>query len=64
MVLLDENFNASAIYEASRVDVLAALALPGSRSRNERGALGLSKVQIHFAAAVAAAHQVIAAKIH
>ena len=43
MVLLDENFNASAIYEASRADVLAALALPGSRSRNERGALGLSK---------------------
>jgi hypothetical protein len=43
LVLLDENFNASAIYEACRVNVLAALAVPGSRSRNERGALGLSK---------------------
>ena len=43
MVLLDENFNATEIYEAQRVDVLAALQAPGSKSRNERGALGLGK---------------------
>lgn len=43
LVLLDEDFNATAIYEAERVEVLAALAEPGSISRNERGALGVSK---------------------
>jgi hypothetical protein len=43
LVLLDEHFDAMAIYEADRVAVLAALALPGSKSRNERGALSLSK---------------------
>ena len=43
LVLLDENFNATSIYEADREDVLRVLAEPGSKSRNERGALGVSK---------------------
>ena len=43
MVLLDENFDATHIYEAERADVLQALAAPGSRARNERGALGVNK---------------------
>ena len=43
MVLLDDNLDAYAIYEADRDKVLKALAAPGSRARNERGALSLSK---------------------
>jgi hypothetical protein len=43
MVLLDENFEAFEIHEADRKTVLAALAVPGSKARNERGALGLQK---------------------
>lgn len=43
LVLLDANFEATVIYEASRAAVIAALTAPGSRSRNERGALGISK---------------------
>jgi hypothetical protein len=43
LVLLNENFDATAIYEADREPVLAALAHPGSKARNERGALGVSK---------------------
>ena len=43
MVLLDENFDATEIYEAERSVVLAALSAPGSRARNERGALGVRK---------------------
>ena len=43
LVLLDENFNATSIYEAGRAEVLAALAAPGSISRNVRGALGIGK---------------------
>ena len=43
MVLLDENFEATAIYEALRANVLKALSEPGSRARNERGALTISK---------------------
>jgi hypothetical protein len=43
LVLMDENFNATAIYEADRQPVIDALSVPGSRSRNERGALGVSK---------------------
>jgi hypothetical protein len=43
MVLLDENLNATAIYEADRVPVIAALTAPGSKARNERGALAVSK---------------------
>ena len=41
MVLLDENFDATEIYEASRAAVLAALSAPGSKARNERGALSV-----------------------
>ena len=43
LVLLDENFDAFEIYEAEREPVLAALTAPGSRARNERGALAVSK---------------------
>ena len=43
MVLLDEEFNATAIYEAARPDVVAALTAPGSKARNERGALAVDK---------------------
>lgn len=43
MVLLDENFDALEIYEAQRADVLKALSVPGSKARNERGALGVNK---------------------
>src|SRR6266853_2014071 len=43
MVLLNENFDATEIYQADRPDVVAALTAPGSKARNERGALGVSK---------------------
>ncbi len=43
LVLLDVNFEATAIFEADRDAVLAALAVPGSKARNERGALAVSK---------------------
>lgn len=43
LVLLDGNFDATAIYEAPREAVIAALTKPGSKSRNERGALGIAK---------------------
>lgn len=43
LVLLDGNFEAKVIYEAPRESVIAALSMPGSKSRNERGSLGISK---------------------
>ncbi len=43
LVLLDDNFNATSIYEAGRTEVLFALAAPGSKARNERGSLGVGK---------------------
>lgn len=43
LVLLDENFEATAIYEVPRAAVIAALTVPGSKARNERGALGVAK---------------------
>ncbi len=43
LVLLDSRFDATEIYEAGRARVVAALAAPGSRARNERGALGVNK---------------------
>ena len=43
MVLLDSSFNATEIWESDRTSVLAALAAPGSKARNERGALSISK---------------------
>jgi hypothetical protein len=43
MVLLDDDFEATAIYEASHEAVIAALTAPGSKARNERGTLAVSK---------------------
>jgi hypothetical protein len=43
MVLLDENFEAKEIYEAERAGLLKALSAPGSKARNERGALAVNK---------------------
>ncbi|HDS6165206.1 TPA: hypothetical protein QH241_003805 [Escherichia coli] len=43
LVLLDENYDAFAMYEASRDVVVAALKAPGSKSRNERNQLGIAK---------------------
>lgn len=43
LVLLDEDFEATEIWEADRAPVEAALKAPGSKSRNERGALSVSK---------------------
>ena len=43
MVLLDSEFNATEIWEAERGAIIAALAAPGSRARNERGALAVAK---------------------
>ncbi|MEX2375277.1 MAG: hypothetical protein WD942_06775 [Dehalococcoidia bacterium] len=43
MVLLDEDFDATSIHEAERQDVIAALTAPGSKARNERGALSVGK---------------------
>src|SRR4051812_48853289 len=43
LVLLNENFDATAIYEADRSTILAALSAPGSKARNERWALGVTK---------------------
>jgi hypothetical protein len=43
LVILNAELNATEIYEATREAVSAALMAPGSRSRNERGALSVSK---------------------
>lgn len=43
LVLLDEDFNAIEIFEAERSAVEQALKAPGSKARNERGALAVSK---------------------
>lgn len=43
LVLLDNHLEALAIYESGREEVMAALQKPGSKSRNERGALGISQ---------------------
>ncbi|MDX9911435.1 MAG: hypothetical protein RBS39_06360 [Phycisphaerales bacterium] len=43
VVVLDEDLEPTIIYEAERAAIAAALAAPGSKSRNERGQLGLSK---------------------
>ena len=45
MVLLDSDFNATEIWEADRSVVLDALAAPGSKARNERGALAITKLK-------------------
>lgn len=43
LVLLDENFEPLRLYEANRVDIEDAINAPGSKARNERGALSVSK---------------------
>jgi len=43
MVLLDSTFSATEIWEADRVAVISALTAPGSKARNERGALAVAK---------------------
>jgi hypothetical protein len=43
MVLLDKNFNATEIYEAPRAAVERELDRPGSKARNLRGAMAVSK---------------------
>jgi hypothetical protein len=43
LVLLDEHFEPTAIYEADRKAVTAALSKPGSKARNERGSLAVSQ---------------------
>lgn len=43
LVLLDQNFDAFEIWEAERPALVAALTSPGSKARNERGALSISK---------------------
>ncbi|HET7322333.1 MAG TPA: hypothetical protein VFI96_07565 [Longimicrobiaceae bacterium] len=43
LVLLDEEFEAFAIYEAERNAVIDAITAPGSRARNERHSLSVSK---------------------
>lgn len=43
LVILDSNFDAVAIYEATRDAVIDALTKPGSKARNERGSLSISK---------------------
>lgn len=43
LILMDQNFEPLAIYEASRKIVKHELQRPGSKSRNERWALGVSK---------------------
>lgn len=45
LVLLDPDFEATVIYEADRDAVVTALTAPGSKARNERGALAVSKVR-------------------
>lgn len=43
LILLDELFEVKAIYEADRPAIEAALTKPGSKARNERGALAVTK---------------------
>ncbi len=43
LVLLDEHYEPTAIYEADRRAVTAALTKPGSKARNERGSLAVSQ---------------------
>lgn len=43
LVLMDEDFEVLSIYEAARKEIEKALLAPGSKARNERGALAVSK---------------------
>jgi len=43
LVLMDEDLEVQSIYEAARQEIERALLAPGSKARNERGALAVSK---------------------
>lgn len=43
LVLIDADFEPIAIYEALRANIVRELTKPGSKARNERGALSISK---------------------
>jgi len=43
LVLLDENYQPFEMHKANRSEIETALIEPGSRARNERGQLGVSK---------------------
>lgn len=43
LVLLDQEFQPIAVHEASREKITEALLKPGSKARNERGSLAISK---------------------
>ena len=43
LILMNEDFEALSIYEATRPAIEAALEAPGSKARNERGSLAVSK---------------------
>lgn len=43
LVLMDEIFNVQEMWEAQRPEIEEALLAPGSKARNERGALAVSK---------------------
>lgn len=43
LVLMDETFNVQEMWEARRPEIEEALLAPGSKARNERGALAVSK---------------------
>lgn len=43
LVLMDEDFEVLSMYEATRPEIEKALLAPGSKARNERGALAISK---------------------
>lgn len=43
LVMLDAELNPLVIYEAGRAEIIAAITAPGSKSRNERWQLGISK---------------------
>ena len=43
LILMNNDFKPLAIYEAKRADIERELVKPGSKARNERGALSISK---------------------
>lgn len=43
LVLMDEDFEVSSMFEAGRPEIKKALGAPGSKARNERGSLSVSK---------------------
>lgn len=45
MVLLDASFTATEMWEADRSAIIEALSAPGSKARNERGALSVAKIK-------------------